>query len=248
MTLPTTPMLHLFAATAAALLMALVPAVASAHDYHCRYHRGVLAGNEVGLVWHSGHSLYGCSVEYDEGVYTRRLGPWAPGTMVKTDGANVVWTVPTTSGGISVDRMWGANIHDGSRWLTGTKPVPQGPGHPFLDARIYKLFQTGEQAAWITVGGDVVAATGGPGAEISAVGLPPSPLVWTKQLVLVGHFPTIDPHTLAAHAHLTEGDGETDDCGGSNPYTFTLETSASGPVFGATWFADFTDVPIKECS
>lgn len=244
MTLPTTPILRLLAATAAALAMALMPAVASAHDYRCPYHRGQLAGNEIGVVWHSGHSLYGCSVEYDEGVFITRLGPWAPGTKVKSDGANVVWTVPTAAG----DRVWGANIHDGGRWLKATRPVPQGPGQPFLDARIYKLFQTGEQAAWITTDGDVVAANNGPGAEVSAVGLPPSPLVWTKQLVLIGRFPGVAPHTLAAHAHLTEGDGETDDCGGSNPYTFTIKTSASDPAFGATWSADFTDVPIKECS
>jgi hypothetical protein len=248
MTLPTTPILRLLAAAAAALAMALMPAVASAHDYRCSSHRGELAGNEVGLIWHSGHSLYGCSVEYDEGVFVRRLGPWAPGTKVAFDGANVVWTVPTTVGGFRFDRVWGANVHDGLRWLTGTKPVPQGPGHRFLDARVYKLFQAGEQAAWITTGGDVVAANDGPDAEVSAIGLPPSPLVWTKQLVLVGHFPTVDPHTLAAYARLIEGDGETDECGGSNPYTFTLKTSASGPVFGATWFADFADVPIKECS
>jgi hypothetical protein len=248
MTHPTTPIMRLLAAAGAALAMALVPAVASAHDYHCSSHRGELAANEIGIVWHSGHSLYGCSVEYDEGVFVRRLGPWAPGTKVKTDGANVVWSVPTTSGGQRSDRVWAANIHDGVRWLAGTRPVPQGPGHPFLDGHIYKLFQTGEQAAWITTDGDVVAANDGSNSEVSGVGLPPSPLVWTKQLVLIGHFPDADLAALAASAQLTEGDGETDECGGSDPYTFTIKTSASGPAFGATWFADFIDVPIKECS
>lgn len=244
MTLSNAPTSRIFTALLAALVLALAPAAASGHARPCTHHSGYITGNEIGTLWHSGHSLVGCTTEYDEAHIVRRLGPWTLGTKVKFDGANVVWTVRQGA----TDRVWAANVHNGQRWLTGTRLAPQGAGLPFADGRVYRLLQVGEQAGWITTGGEVVAATDESSFDATPVGTPPAPFVTSKQLLLIGRFASIAPATLAAHTHFTTGQGETDDCGGTIPYTLTVRPNPSAPAFGATWFAEFRDIPTEECS
>ena len=125
--------------------------------------------------------------------------------------------------------------------------MPQGAGLPFEDGRVYRLLQVGEQAGWITTRGEVVAATDESSFDATPVGTPPAPFVTSKQLLLIGRFGSIAPATLAAHTRFKTGQGETDDCGGTIPYTLTVKPDPVRPAHRQTRCAEFRDIPIKEC-
>lgn len=239
---PTKTRLCLLTAPLAACLLALgslamgSPATALAKSRNCPAHAGTLAVDTIGRIWHSGHSLYGCTTVYGHTPRARRLGPWAQGTKVAWDGVDAAWTVPKTVNGVRSDRAWAANADNGKRWLSGTRLIPNGAGFPFSDARVQRLLINDQGAAWITQGSQVVLALHDPSSDPTPVGtLPlPGPLTAVKQLLLVGSFP-VSAATLAASAKLEELDGDGDECGGVNPYKLTVQPTAGGPRVGAIW-------------
>ena len=201
----------------------------------CPAKKGTLAKNGIGRVWHQGTSLYGCTTIYGKKPATKRLGPWKPGTKVAWDGSTALWSVPLTRDGVVSDRMWAASAQDGRRWLTGTRLVPKSGEQPAREARVQKLVLRDEGAAWVTKDGAAVFALHSPESEPEAIGTPPAPLQATDELLLIGEFAGVPAADLAASMALTEEDGEGDECGGSNPYRFTVTPGPDAAPVGAAW-------------
>jgi hypothetical protein len=225
---------------AALALAGAAPASAKSDD--CPARKGTLVKKPLGRVWHKGHSLFGCTVVFDTRPRARRLGPWAPQTRVDFDGVEVAWTVPLVRNGDRSDRAWVASVQSGTRWALGGRLVPKTPMAPAREARIQRIIVQDQGAAWITRSGDVVLFVRLPNSDPAPVGTPPGPLVPDKSSLLIGTFPAIAPKALAATAKLVEGQGEGDECGGSNPYTLTVQPDPSAPPVGATWSGDWVRV------
>jgi hypothetical protein len=227
---------------AAALLLVVAatrpaPAIAATPKAKsCPAQRGTIAKRPLGRVWHRGTSLYACTVVYGRKPRTVRLGPWAPGARVVWDGVTAAWTVPLRRHGVRGDRAWAASAEDGMRWLAGTRLVPGSKTAPSRDGRISAIRLKGDGAAWVTTDGHVVLALHAPESPPEAVGTPPVPLRAFKQLLLIGQWPDVPVATLVGTLSLTVGDGEGDECGGSNPYTLTVRPDAAAAPVGATWW------------
>jgi hypothetical protein len=214
-------------------------APAAAKSDNCPKEKGTLAKEPLGRIWHRGHSLFGCTVVFDIRPRARRLGPWAPGTKVAWDGVQALWTVPLVRNGVRSDRMWSADAEDGTRWLKGKRLVPKTAQAPAHEARVQQLIVADQGGAWITRGGDAVLFVRQPNGDPVAVGTPPAPLTPDGELLLVGTFTGVAPSALAATAKLHEGEGDGDECGGSNPYTLTVQPDPAAPPLGATWTGDW---------
>jgi hypothetical protein len=223
-------------ALAAAALALAGAAPASAKSDACPARKGTLVKKPLGRVWHKGHSLYGCTVVFDTKPRARRLGPWAPQTRVDFDGVEVAWTMPLVRNGVRSDRVWNASVQSGTRWALGARLVPG------REARIQRIMVADQGAAWVTRTGDVVLFVRLPNSDPVAVGGLPGPLVPDKSFLLVGTFTSIAPKTLAGTAKLAEGQGDGDECGGTNPYTLTVQPDPSAPPVGATWSGDWVRV------
>jgi len=223
-------------ALAAAALALAGAAPASAKSDDCPARKGTLVKKPLGRVWHKGHSLFGCTVVFDTKPRARRLGPWAPQTRVDFDGVEVVWTTPLVRNGVRSDRVWNASVQSGTRWASGARLVPG------REARIQRIMVADQGAAWVTRTGDVVLFVRLPNSDPVAVGGLPGPLVPDKSFLLVGTFTSIVPKALAATAKLAEGQGDGDECGGTNPYTLTVQPDPSAAPVGATWSGDWVRV------
>jgi len=223
-------------ALAAAALALAGAAPASAKSDDCPARKGTLVKKPLGRVWHKGHSLFGCTVVFDTKPRARRLGPWAPQTRVDFDGVEVAWTMPLVRNGVRSDRAWNASVQSGTRWASGARLVPG------REARIQRIMVADQGAAWVTRTGDVVLFVRLPNSDPVAVGGLPGPLVPDKSFLLVGTFTSIAPKALAATAKLAEGEGDGDECGGTNPYTLTVQPDPSAPPVGATWSGDWVRV------
>jgi hypothetical protein len=217
-------------------------APASAKSDDCPARKGTLVKKPLGRVWHKGHSLFGCTVVFDTRPRARRIGPWAPQTRVDFDGVEVAWTTPLIRNGVRSDRAWVASVQSGTRWALGARLVPKSPQAPAREARIQRILVQDQGAAWVTRSGDVVLFVRLPNSDPAPVGTLPGPLVPDKRSLLVGTFAGIAPKALAATATLAEGQGEGDECGGSNPYTLTVQPDPSAPPVGATWTGDWVRV------
>jgi hypothetical protein len=223
-------------ALAAAALALAGAAPASAKSDDCPARKGTLVKKPLGRVWHKGHSLFGCTVVFDTKPRARRLGPWAPQTRVDFDGVEVAWTTPLVRNGVRSDRVWNASVQSGTRWASGARLVPG------REARIQRIMVADQGAAWVTRTGDVVLFVRLPNSDPVAVGGLPGPLAPDKSFLLVGTFTSIAPKTLAATAKLAEGQGDGDECGGTNPYTLTVQPDPSAAPVGATWSGDWVRV------
>ena len=221
-------------AAAAFVLAGAAPASAKSDD--CPARKGPLVKKPLGRVWHKGHSLFGCTVVFDTKPRARRLGPWAPQTRVDFDGVEVAWTTPLVRNGVRSDRVWNASVQSGTRWASGARLVPG------REARIQRIIVADQGAAWVTRTGDVVLFVRLPNSDPVAVGGLPGPLAPDKSFLLVGTFTSIAPKTLAATAKLAEGQGDGDECGGTNPYTLTVQPDPSAAPVGATWSGDWVRV------
>jgi hypothetical protein len=158
---------------------------------------------------------------------------------VAFDGVQVAWTAPLVRNGVRSDRAWAASTQDGSRWLTGALLVPKTSQAPAHEARVQRILVQDQGAAWITRSGDVVLALSLPNADPMPVGTLPAPLAADSDRLLVGSFPGVKASALAATAKLAEGEGDGDECGGSNPYTLTVQPDPAAPPVGATWTGDW---------
>jgi hypothetical protein len=223
-------------ALAAAALALAGAAPASAKSDDCPARKGTLVKKPLGRVWHKGHSLFGCTVVFDTKPRARRLGPWAPQTRVDFDGVEAAWTTPLVRNGVRSDRVWNASVQSGTRWALGARLVPG------REARIQRIMVADQSAAWVTRTGDVVLFVRLPNSDPVAVGGLPGPLVPDKSALLLGTFAGIPAKALAATAKLAEGQGDGDECGGTNPYTLTVQPDASAPPVGATWSGDWVRV------
>jgi hypothetical protein len=173
---------------------------------------------------------------FDTKPRARRLGPWAPQTRVDFDGVEAAWTTPLVRNGVRSDRVWNASVQSGTRWALGARLVPG------REARIQRIMVADQSAAWVTRTGDVVLFVRLPNSDPVAVGGLPGPLAPDKSFLLVGTFTSIAPKTLAATAKLAEGQGDGDECGGTNPYTLTVQPDPSAAPVGATWSGDWVRV------
>ena len=233
------PALALALAVIAAGGIAAAPRPAAAAAASCPAHRGTLAVDRTGRVWHAVHGLYACTTVGGVRPRTRRLGPWSPGGRVAFDGADVAWTVPLRRDGVRFDRAWAASAQDGSRWLAGARLVPATATAAPHEARVQRVLVADRSAAWVTLGGDVVLALALPGdSDPIAVGVLPGSLAPSHRLVLVGTWPQTPAATLASSARLVEGDNEGDGCEFVNPYTLTVRPEPGGAPVGATWTGD----------
>jgi hypothetical protein len=226
---------------ALAVLLAGSPADASAaRSRDCPAKRGTIKVTGSGRVWHQGHGLYGCTVVYGRPPHTQRLGPWAPGAKVSWDGVSAAWTVPLRRGGVRSDRAWAASAEDGTRWLVGTRLLPRAADAPAREARVQSIRLRDESAAWVTQDGAVVLALRSPEDVPTAVGTPPGGLTPDHGLLLLGRWTGVPAAQLATSLSLTEGDGDGDECGGSNPYTLTVQPDAASPATGVTWWGGWS--------
>jgi hypothetical protein len=212
------------------------PATAASAPKSCPPHRGTIVKKSLGRVWHSGHSLYGCTVVYGQRPRSVRLGPWAPGSKVAFDGVSAAWTTPLVRNGERSDRVWMATAQgSGKRWLGGSRLVPVAGDLPAHDARIQRILQVDQGAAWITRTGEVVLALASPAGDPTAIGIPQVTLAADHRLLLLGRWTGVSASKLAATAKLTEASGDGDECGGVNPYTLTMQPDPSAPAAGVTW-------------
>lgn len=224
-----------------AAVLAAVPAGASAASKDCPPKKGTIVKKSLGRIWHQGSSLYGCTTVYAHKPKSKRLGPWKPGTRVRFDGVNVVWSVPLVRDGVRSDRMWAANVDSASRWLTGTRIVPQSGDTPAREARVRTLVMQDTGAAWLTTDGAVVAALRFPETDPQAIGGLPGPFVPAQKLLLVASYPDAPTQdAIAASLKIDEGDGEGDECGGSNPYSFLFSTAPAASPVGVLWWGSWT--------
>ncbi|HEY4095888.1 MAG TPA: hypothetical protein VGM33_10275 [Baekduia sp.] len=205
----------------------------SSHD--CPAKPGTLIVKPLGRVWHTSTTLYGCTSVYGQRPKTVRLGKWAKQSRVAFDGVKAAWTLPLTRDGVRSDRAWIASAEDGKRWLLGSPLVPASGSAPAREARIEAITVVDESAAWVTRTGEVVFALHSPEDDPTPIGTPPGPLAPTDHLLLVGAWPAVAPSDLVATLKLTEGDGDGDECGGSNDYLLTVRPGATAEATGATW-------------
>lgn len=221
------------------LLALLVPSAraeaASAKACPARAH--TLAKTSAGRVWTTHGSLYACTTVYGRRPNAVRLGPWRTGGKVAWDGSDAVWSVPLTrSGHVVGDRVYAADAEDGSRWLVGTRALPG------REARTQRLFAWGTTGGWVTRDGSVVFAQRSPQQAPEAVGtLPGGTPVASGKLVLLGAWSGVSPTDLGRTVKLdTTGDGDGDECGGSEQYRMTVVPDAvSGARVGVTWWGSW---------
>lgn len=228
------------AALAALTLGVAIPAVASAQSGdHCPARTGTVATDRLGNVWHKGGSLYACTVVYGTKPRAVRVGRWAPQTRVDFDGVTVVWTTPLTRDGVRSDRVSAADVQAGRRWMTSRRLLPAGDGTPSREARIQRVIAAFAGVGWVTRSGDVVLALQQPVDAPVAVGALPAPPVARDDLTLVGTWTppagVTSAKALADTARIDIGDGEGDECGGTDPYTMTVVPDAAAPAVGVTW-------------
>ncbi|MCW3014714.1 MAG: hypothetical protein JWO02_1806 [Solirubrobacterales bacterium] len=233
------------AALAATLLFALGAGPASAAKPKakaCPARSGTIARDRRGFgrVWHKGTSLYACTTVYGHAPKTERMGPYAAGTKVAFDGVNVTWTVPMVKGGKKTDRVWAANVDSGSRWMLAQKPNPAGTDAAARETRVQRIVVRDQAIAWVTKGGDVVGALRSPEDDPVTIGTLPAAPVVQKNLVLLGSFTGVPVMDLATSLQIEELDGDGDECGGVNPYRFTVRPDASTPAAGVEWTGGWT--------
>ena len=89
--------------------------------------------------------------------------------------------------------------------------------------------------AWVTRSSEVVLALDLPEDEPEPVGALTGALEPDERLLLVGRFEQASPAARASSLRLTVGQGESDDCGGSDPYTVTVRPDPAAEPVGATW-------------
>jgi hypothetical protein len=218
------------------LLALAVPSARAASVKSCPARPHTLAKTTVGRVWSSGASLYACTTVYGRKPNKVRIGPWRTGGKVAWDGSDAVWSVPLVRGGKVVgDRVYAADAQDGSRWLLGARALPD------REARTQRMFVWGTTGGWVTRDGSVVFAQRSPQEPPAAVGTLPAPPVTTGKLVLVGAWPGVSATALGRTVKLdTTGDGDGDECGGSEQYRLTLVPDAtSGARVGVTWWGSW---------
>jgi hypothetical protein len=222
------------AAAATLAVAALAPAVADAATPTCAAKPHTVVHNSYGRAWVSGMGLYACTTVYGE-KRTVRVGPWRGSTgKVRFDGVTVLWTVPLVRDGRRSDRVWAASAQSGRHWLAGTRLVFATGGQPAREGRVRKLILRDHAAAWITTAGDAVLALDDPQDAPTARGALPTAPVANHQVVLLGTWPG-QSATLATTAALDEGDGDGDECGGVNPYTFTVQPAGATASLGVQW-------------
>ena len=235
---------HTARLTLAALALAAILATAIAHPHpagasprarDCPSKPGTLVTKPLGRLWHTSTTLYGCTTVYGQRPHTVRLGKWAKQSRVAFDGVKAAWTVPLTRAGVRSDRAWIASAQDGKRWLLGSPLVPASGAAPAREARIQAITVVDEGAAWVTRTSEVVFALHAPEDDPTPIGTPPAPLAPAGHLLLLGRWPTVAPRDLVASLKLTEGDGDGDECGGSNDYILTVRAGATAEPAGATW-------------
>ena len=233
---------RLITSTAALVLLALGAAgPASAKPRDCPKRANMISVKPLGRVWHERASVYACTTVYAHKPVARRMGPWTKQTRLAFDGVDLAWTTRVVRGGVPYDRVWAGSADTGKRWQSGARLVPASASTPAREARIARIVQRDTGAAWTTTAGDVVFALPSPDADPSPVGTLPGPLSATKGVLLVGTFPTSDhAGALAASMTLTEGDGEGDECGGSNPYSLRVTPDPAAPAVGADWSSSWT--------
>ncbi|HET6508578.1 MAG TPA: hypothetical protein VFG42_17430 [Baekduia sp.] len=216
------------------VLLALVaPSSRAAAPKSCPARAHTLAQTTVGRVWTAKGALYACTTVYGRKPNAVRLGPWRGGGKVAWDGSDAVWSVPLTRGGRVVgDRVYAADAEDGSRWLAGARAGIAA------EARTQRMFAWGTTGGWVTRNGSVVFAQRSPQEPPKAVGTLPAAPVAAGKLVLVGAWPDASPTALGQTVKLdTTGDGDGDECGGSEEYRLTLVPDASGGArVGVTWW------------
>jgi hypothetical protein len=226
----------LLLAAVGVLLVAAAPAGAASKS--CPAKAGTLAKDPHGFgrVWHKGASLYACTTVYGHRPRARRMGPYKPGTKVAFDGVNLAWTVPLTRAGVRSDRAWAGSADTGKRWLDGKRLVAASGDQPEREARVQRIVVEDRGAAWVTRTGEVTLALQFPETEPKAIGTLPAPLKADGKRLLVGGFGAAAATQLASSLKLAEGDGDGDECGGTNPYTLTFQSTPGGPMLGAEWW------------
>jgi hypothetical protein len=232
----------LTASVAVATALLAGPGSASAAGTSCPARSATIVKDVRGFgrVWHRGTSLYACTTVYGHAPQTRRVGPYAPATKVAFDGVNLAWTVRMTKQGRRTDRVWAANVDSGRRWMLAQKPNPAGGDKAARETLVQRILVKDQAIAWVTRGGDVVGALVSAQDEPVAIGTLPSPPVQQDHLVQIGSFPGGPVSALAASLRITEGDGEGDECGGVNPYRFTVRPEAGLPEAGVQWTGGWT--------
>ncbi len=216
--------------TAATLTSAAGPASAATRS--CPARAGTLAKDSSSRIWHQGDSLYACTTGYGVAPRSKRLGPYAPGTRVALGGTNVAWTVRQTKEGRRTDRVWAADLFSGRRWMLAQKPNPGGVDKPSREVLIQRLALSGTALAWVTKGGDVVAALRDPVGPPTVIGTLPAPPVRQDKLFLIGSFADTPVAELGRSLKVTPGGGDGDECGGVEAIDFTVRPQAGGPVAG----------------
>jgi hypothetical protein len=225
---------------AAVVLAFAVPASASASasaSKDCPPHRGTIAKKFGGVVWHSGTSLFACTVVYGQKPHTVRLGPWSPKSRVDFDGMTAAWTTPLVRDGVRSDRAWLATADGpGKRWIGGARLIPASAAGPAREARIQRIVIRDQGAAWVTRTGEVVLALAEPaGSEPAPLGGLATTLKPSERYLFVGAFPGVRASELAKTLTLKEESGDGDECGGVNPYLVTVQPDAGGTPVGASW-------------
>ena len=230
------PKIILTAAAAAFAVALPASASASAHK-DCPPHKGAIASKNGGRVWHSGTSLYACTVVYGQKPHTVKLGPWSPKSRVAFDGITAAWTTPLTRDGVRSDRAWLATADGpGKRWIGGARLIPASASGPAREARIQRILLTDQGAAWVTRTGEVVLALADPaGSEPAKIGALPGELKADHQFLLVGSFTGVRASELAKTLTLKESSGDGDECGGVNPYLLTVQPDPAADPVGVSW-------------
>lgn len=222
-------------------VIGVVPATASAAQ-RCPRTTGTLAVERLGRVWHSGRSLYACTVSGGVAPHARRMGPWTPGTRVAFDGGDVAWTTRVTRSGARADRLWAGDAATGRRWQSGAQAVPASGAEAAGEARVLALRTVGDGVAWVTDGAQLVLASQEPQVDDGPMTLdtPPVTLTPDGNRVLVGAWPDTPAGELARTLRLTVGEGEGDDCGGVDTFTATVRPAGASAPVGAGWSSSYS--------
>ncbi|MDO9352539.1 MAG: hypothetical protein Q7T55_02525 [Solirubrobacteraceae bacterium] len=225
----------------------------------CPKHTGEFGRKGGSVLWpgpYAGRTvLFGCTSFYGEGPKNYRLGPWAKGSKWAFDGSTAAWVIKGSGG--KGDRIYVGDAAAKYTWLPGLAPVV-GRGAK-ADGKVSRIVVTGDVAAWVTTKGTVAAAARSfeqdpetVGAELAAAKPDPaispttglaqglvSPPAFKGKRIVLGRFEAAAGKPLADSLKVVIGQGEGDECGGTNPYTVTAAPIA-GQRVGATWFTSWT--------
>lgn len=202
----------------------------------CAKKKGEIKRTSGGVLWSVKGVLWGCTAFYGDPPETYRLGPWSKASRYAFDGGTVAWTVPKTGKHGTEDAVWTAKVTNGAVGLRGVRPTT-GPGSS-TDVRVARLVAKENATAWVTLRGTVVAALGAdetPEAVGASDGLA-TPFVQKGGRYVVGRWPDVAGTAFAKTLTIEVGDGEGDECGGTNPYSVTVRPVDGEPPVGLTAF------------